>query len=127
MKNKQKWLWIISIIVIGFVVASCADDNVTTATHKHAWGEWAETTPATCMAEGLQTRACSGCTATETEVIDINPTAHDMQVVDGGVNKPATCTETGIGKMACDREGCNHTEDGGTIPKIPHTLQPKDG
>jgi len=27
MKNKQKWLWIISIIVIGFAAVSCADDN----------------------------------------------------------------------------------------------------
>ena len=35
------------------------------APHIHAYGEWSVTTPATCTAEGTQSRTCA-CGATET-------------------------------------------------------------
>ena len=39
----------------------------------HTWGEWADTTPATCTENGERTRECEVCGATESEVI---PAAH---------------------------------------------------
>jgi len=120
MKNKQKWLWIISIIVIGFAAASCADDNVTTATHNHTWGEWSVTTAATCVAKGAETRACSGCTETQTQDIAINPNNHDPQPVDGEIEVAPTCTVGGFGKVACARTGCTHTENGAPIDPLDH-------
>lgn len=47
--------------------------------HIHAYGEWTVTTPATCGADGVRTRACSGCDDVESEVITAtgNHTAGD--------------------------------------------------
>ncbi|MBE6690267.1 MAG: leucine-rich repeat domain-containing protein [Ruminococcaceae bacterium] len=36
--------------------------------HTHAYGEWIETTPATCVTKGIQTRACS-CGQSETQYV----------------------------------------------------------
>ena len=39
----------------------------------HTWGEWADTTPATCTENGERTRECEVCGVTESEVI---PASH---------------------------------------------------
>ncbi|MBO7658941.1 MAG: InlB B-repeat-containing protein [Clostridia bacterium] len=36
----------------------------------HSFGDWAETTAATCTAAGVETRTCSRCGATETRAVD---------------------------------------------------------
>ena len=36
----------------------------------HTWGEWADTTPATCTENGERTRECEVCDKTESEAID---------------------------------------------------------
>ena len=45
--------------------------------HDHDYGEWQVRTPATCAAAGEKYRVCSICQDEETEVIDIDPDAHD--------------------------------------------------
>ena len=41
--------------------------------HYHDWGEWVVTTPATVGSEGVKTRKCKNCEATETETIEKLP------------------------------------------------------
>ena len=41
----------------------------------HTWGEWADTTPATCTEDGERTRECEVCGKTESEAI--NALGHD--------------------------------------------------
>lgn len=60
----------------------------------HTFGEWEVTTPATCTAEGVQTRKCS-CGATET--MPIAKKAHSYTTV---VTAP-TCTEMGYTTHTC--------------------------
>ena len=50
-----------------FVCDDCGADGGTTTTPAkgHSFGEWFTTTQATCMEEGIQTRECSQCGATE--------------------------------------------------------------
>ena len=43
--------------------------EVVPATGKHSFGNWKITKAATCMAEGTQTRTCSGCGKVETQTI----------------------------------------------------------
>ena len=82
-------------------------DNSSEPPCDHEWGEWVVTTPATCVAKGEQTRTCSKCGETETEEIDIDPTAHDYQSV---VTEP-TCTEGGYTTYTCSRCGDTYTGD----------------
>ena len=57
----------------------------------HTWGEWTETTPATCTVDGVDTHECVICHATETRTVEA--TGHTV-VVDAAV--APTCTETGL-------------------------------
>ena len=59
----------------------------------HEWGEWAETTPATCTADGVETRTCSRCGETETRAIDALGHTPADAVKENDV--AATCTEAG--------------------------------
>lgn len=60
----------------------------------HTFGEWEETTPATCQAEGVQTRKCA-CGATDT--MPIAKKTHSYSTV---VTAP-TCTEMGYTTHTC--------------------------
>ncbi len=66
--------------VNGSVTVSCT----------HSWGSWTTTTAATCTKDGVQTRTCSTCKATETKAI--SATGHTV-VTDKAV--AATCTTAG--------------------------------
>lgn len=43
----------------------------------HQWGDWVETSSATCVDEGVKTSTCSLCGETKTETIPVNENAHD--------------------------------------------------
>jgi len=65
MKNLIKVFWIIAIIaIIGFLAACKNGDDGGggggggTPTHIHQWGEWTETTPASYISTGVETRIC---------------------------------------------------------------------
>ena len=76
-------------------------DIVCTA-HTHAFGDWEETTPATCTADGVETRSCV-CGETETRAIPA--TGHTFG--DWTVTTPATCTADGVETRTCV---CGETE-----------------
>jgi hypothetical protein len=59
----------------------------------HDWGEWEVTTPATCTAEGVETRTCARCGATETRPIAMVEHTPGEAVKENNVEP--TCTEAG--------------------------------
>ena len=87
-------------------------DIVCTA-HTHAFGDWEETTPATCTADGVETRTCA-CGETETRAIPA--TGHTFG--DWTVTTPATCTADGVETRSC---ACGESETR-AIPATGHTF-----
>ena len=81
--------------------------------HTHAFGDWEETTPATCTADGVETRSCA-CGETETRAIPA--TGHTFG--DWTVTTPATCTADGVETRTC---ACGETETR-AIPATGHAF-----
>ena len=52
--------------------ATTSAPTPTAAAHTHSWTGWTTTTSPTCTSEGVQTRTCSGCSATETQSVPAN-------------------------------------------------------
>ena len=88
-------------------------DIICTA-HTHAFGDWEETTPATCTKDGVKTRTCA-CGETETQTIPA--TGHTFG--DWEETTPATCTEDGVKTRTCS--ACGETETQ-TIPATGHSF-----
>ena len=88
-------------------------DIICTA-HTHAFGDWEETTPATCTKDGVKTRTCA-CGETETQTIPA--TGHTFG--DWEETTPATCTADGMETRTCS--ACGETETR-TIPATGHTF-----
>jgi len=81
-------------------------DVVTTSektNHKHKYGEWTVTKPATCEEEGEQERVCE-CGEKQTKKIDA--LGHDWD--EGKVTKAATCSVPGEMTYTCKR--CKQTK-----------------
>jgi len=114
---KQKLLiGMVIIAIVTLAMVTCKDGNDTT--HTHQWGEWAVTTPATCVAKGIETRECTlDPTHKETRETAIDPTAHNYQWTE-----TTAPTETAEGE---ETEICTHdnTHTRGTRPiaKLPST------
>ena len=70
---------------------------------EHKWGEWSTPT-ATCTKDGITTRKCSVCGATETK--PVAATGHTWG--DWTTTKEATCTATGREERVCSV--CKETE-----------------
>lgn len=87
-------------------------DIICTA-HTHAFGDWEETTPATCTKDGVKTRTCA-CGETETQTIPA--TGHSFG--EWTVTTPATCTADGVETRTC---ACGETETR-AIPATGHTF-----
>ena len=116
-KLTQRTLWLTAVIaMIGVIAVSC--DNGSNTTHSHDWGGWTETTAATCSATGVETRACLGCSETQTQEIGINSANHAMQPAAG--SKLPTCSELGYGGQEC--ADCDYTVGVGDIPMLDHTF-----
>ena len=81
--------------------------------HTHAFGDWTVTTPATCTADGAETRSCA-CGETETRTI--LATGHTFG--DWTVTTPATCTADGVETRSC---ACGETETR-AIPATGHSF-----
>ncbi len=75
------------------------------------------TTPATCVATGTRTFKCTACgEILRTEVIDINPNAHNIVVMP---SKAATCTENGHSVYdACTL--CDYVDGKNVLPAPGH-------
>ena len=101
----KKNFWIVFILVLALIgiLASCGDDEqkndgttattttttTTTTAHIHVYGEWSVIQNATCMANGVEERACF-CGEKETK--SIVALGH-VEVIDSAV--AATCTTDG--------------------------------
>ena len=86
--------------------------------HTHAFGDWEKTTPATCTADGVETRTCA-CGETETRAIPA--TGHTFG--EWTVTTPATCTADGVETRSC---ACGETETR-AIPATGHVDADNDG
>ena len=86
--------------------------------HTHAFGDWTVTTPATCTADGVETRSCA-CGETETRAIPA--TGHTFG--DWAVTTPATCTADGVETRSC---ACGEIETR-AIPATGHVDADNDG
>ena len=93
-------------------------DIICTA-HTHAFGDWEETTPATCTKDGVKTRTCA-CGETETQTIPA--TGHTFG--DWEETTPATCTADGVETRTCS--ACGETETR-AIPATGHVDADNDG
>ena len=87
----------------GYVVYECSKcqelkrENVDPIGHD--WGDWAVTAPATCSAEGVETRVCShDASHVETRAVAIDPDAHEW--VESGRTAP-TCSVEGAVYYFC--------------------------
>ena len=66
--------------------------------HSHDWSEWRVTTPATCQANGEETRTCA-CGESETRTTAIDNTAHTYG--SWRVTISATCQTKGVETRTC--------------------------
>ena len=82
----------------------------------HTWGEWADTTPATCTENGERTRECEVCSKTESEAIDA--LGHDY-AEEYTVDVDPTCEGVGSESRHCTR--CDATTDSRDINALGHT------
>jgi len=70
------------------------------AANGHSWGEWYETTPATCTEPGVEHRDCKNCDATDMPR-PINPVGHAYSAVPTA----PTCTADGFITYTCTNCG----------------------
>ena len=82
----------------------------------HTWGDWADTTPATCTEDGERTRECEVCGKTESEAI--NALGHDYEEEYTEDIAP-TCENPGSESRHCIR--CDATTDSREINALGHT------
>ena len=80
---------------------SCGDSyrDSETAALGHSWGQWITTKKPTQEAEGLKTRSCDRCNASDSQKIDQLPLAHTHTHQKQKV--AATCTEGGYDLFTC--------------------------
>jgi len=126
MKNAIRTLGfaVIAAIALSFALTACdsGDNGTTPPAHTHQWGNWETTKAATCTTAGSKTRTCAlDPSHTETEVIPIDPTAHNYRYVEGSGTAP-TCTEGGNGNEVCTYNA-SHTRDGVAIPALGHDYE----
>ena len=81
----------------------------------HTWGEWADTTPATCTENGERTRECEVCDKTESEAIDA--LGHDY-AEEYTVDVIPTCEGVGSESRHCTR--CDATTDSREVAALGH-------
>ena len=124
MKTRKMFVIGIFAVILTLTFAACDEDNDFTCTHD--WGNWFGENMPTCTepSSGTITRDCknAGCNETQ-ENEDILPALeHDMQPTEN-IQKHPTCTEEGLGELACARDGCNHTEEGEVIEPLEHLVK----
>ncbi|MBQ6165591.1 MAG: hypothetical protein IJK23_14060, partial [Clostridia bacterium] len=98
----------------------CATDETHIEKANHTWDAGKVTKAATCTTEGVKTYTCTGCKATKTEPIAIDPANHADYGTDTVNRLDPTCTGTGYtGDKVC--RGCGEMlESGQEIPANGH-------
>ena len=82
--------------------------------HRCTWSEWVVTTEPTCTEEGVETRACVGCGATEERPVDKIDHAYGSVVV------APTCTEEGYTVHTCS--GCGDSYKDTFVAALGHAF-----
>ena len=89
----------------------CGEEFVNKTLEKtgHSFNTYRDYVPATCVAEGSVTYACSnaGCGETQIQTLPVNSDAHKM-VEDPENSEVATCTSAGYEAYKCANQGCEH-------------------
>lgn len=116
MENRKIFKWAIALLVVAMLVATLPMVFAVDP-HEHKWGNWEQTSPATCEGSGTERRQCqvSGCSEYETR--SINPTGHRFG--DWQPHTAATCSSAGKEVRSC-QNGCGKTEER-TIPQLTHS------
>ncbi|MBQ8292966.1 MAG: InlB B-repeat-containing protein [Bacilli bacterium] len=91
-----KFLLALLTITSGAIFLTSCGDEVETP-HEHTWGEWEVLNPATCSAEGLKGRDCTGCDKYEREKVE--KLAHNYDA--GTTVVEAGCTTNGVKLITC--------------------------
>ena len=98
-KRSLLLLMCVALLVAGaLIMTACSGNEECT----HSWGDWSETSAATCIAKGTETRTCSECGETETR--ETATVAHTFSTYTPDGN--ATCIADGTKTATCTTNGC---------------------
>ncbi len=87
----------------------------------HGWGDWQETTPATCLTDGEKTRVCTHDSShTQTEII--TALGHEF-ATEFTTDIPATCTAAGSKSKHCVHAGCQEKSEVTQIEPLGHKFE----
>ena len=115
MKRKLLMLAAVLIMALTATLAIIACDNE--PEHEHDWGDWFETTAASCTAPAIETRICQiDDTHIETRT-GTSALGHNMEWI---TTTSPTCLTPGIETYMCRREGCIHRGETRSIDPIGH-------
>ena len=120
MNTKKVLVCGLIVVLVALAFAACdngSDDGGTTHVHDY---EWTVTTPATCIATGVETGVCKlDPSHTDTRGIPIDTVnGHDWGEWEGTV----TCTEGGTGTRVCSRSA-THTQTDNNLQPLGHNYQ----
>lgn len=87
----------------------------------HGWGDWQETTPATCLTDGEKTRVCTH-DSLHTQTEKITALGHEF-ATEFTTDIPVTCTSTGSKSKHCVRAGCQEKSQVTQIEPLGHKFE----
>ena len=87
----------------------------------HGWGDWQETTPATCLTDGEKTRVCAH-DSSHTQTEKITALGHEF-ATEFTTDIPATCTAAGSKSKHCVRAGCQEKSQVTQIEPLGHKFE----
>ncbi len=106
-----------SVMLSLIMFSGCASESEPQCNHK--WGEWEETTAASCTKNGLQQRTCNLCGRIESTGVSRLSSTGQHTPTEWTVTKAATCTEPGKQESTCSVCGEAITE---AIEPLGHQL-----
>lgn len=87
----------------------------------HGWGDWQETTPATCLIDGEKTRVCAH-DSSHTQTEKITAFGHEF-ATEFTTDIPATCTAAGSKSKHCVHAGCQERGEVTPIEPLGHKFE----
>lgn len=109
-----------SVMLSLIMFSGCASESEPQCNHK--WGEWEETTAASCTKNGLQQRTCNLCGRIESTGVSRLSSTGQHTPTEWTVTKAATCTEPGKQESTCSVCGETITEKIAALNSAGHTL-----
>jgi len=108
MTNTMGFIRLFALVtVFGFSLTTCDDGNVNTTACSHNWGEWTVITAPTCVATGVDTRACIICGELDSNTVILISSEHNWG--EWSEANQATETTDGIQERIC-KNSENHKE-----------------